>query len=145
MRYVLYEGTNISISFVREMEFLKHYIALMRLRYTDKIDIEIHFPEIDYDISIPPLLFISFVENAFKHGISYQQESFIRISIDIEGDELFFRCVNSCHKSNYDPASGIGLENVKKRLKLLYGSNYLLNIEKKENIFDVLLVIPINA
>lgn len=145
MRYVLYEGSNRTVLLSREVEFLTNYIALMRLRYTDKVRIETDIPAQIPEVLIPPLLFISFVENAFKHGVSYQMESFIRLSIKIEEGELFFRCVNSNCGKNSDPYSGIGLENVRKRLKLLYGNDYRLHLEEKTDTFDVLLVIPVSA
>ena len=115
----------------------------MRLRYNEKVKIEVDFPENVGEISVPPLLMVSFIENAFKHGISYQHDSFIKVSIKLDGNEMFFSCVNSKHATNTDSTSGIGLENVKKRLHLLFGSNYLLNIEDKDDVFKVLLVIPI--
>lgn len=145
MRYVLYEGSNRTILLSKEVEFLKHYVALMRLRYTDKVAIEMDMPTRVPEVQIPPLLFISFVENAFKHGISYQSASFIRLLMKLESGELFFRCINSRHAKNEDPHSGIGLENVRKRLKLLYGNDYSLNIADKSEAFEVLLVIPVSA
>ena len=145
MRYVLYEGEKRTVQLAREVEFLKHYIALMRLRYTDKVSIVVDMPYAIPDVEVPPLLFISFVENAFKHGISYQSDSFIHLSMRLDGGELFFCCENSCHAANEDPHSGIGLENVRKRLQLLYGDEYNLQIEEEDGVFEVLLVIPVTA
>lgn len=78
MRYVLYEASNRTILLSREIQFLDNYIALMKLRYTGRVRIECCMPDEVPEVQIPPLLFISFVENAFKHGVSYQEESFIR-------------------------------------------------------------------
>lgn len=143
MRYMLYEGSHRTILLSREIEFLTNYIALMRLRYTDKVRIETDFPLEVPQVLIPPLLFISFVENAFKHGVSYQKGSFIRISMKTEEGKLFFHCLNSkCCKSS-DPYSGIGLENVRKRLKLLYANDNCLHLEETKDTFEVLLVIPV--
>lgn len=142
MRYVLYEASSHTVLLVREVEFLHHYIALMRLRFTEKVDIPY---EISEEVQVPPLLFISFVENAFKHGVSYQLASFICMEMHLEGNELFFRCINSNHAGKQDRHSGIGMENVRKRLKLIYGNNYYLNINKSPEAYDVLLVIPILA
>lgn len=90
MRYVLYEGSNRTVLLSREVEFLQHYVALMRLRYTDKVSIDINMPEqIPEEAQIPPLLFISFVENAFKHGVSYRSASFIRLTVKLEENEVF--------------------------------------------------------
>lgn len=143
MRYVLYDGSKRTIMLSREIEFLNHYIALMRLRYIDAVTIVTNFEVESGDIQIPPLLFISFVENAFKHGISYQSDSFIRINMKTEEDCLYFSCINSNCGKNSDPYSGIGLENVSKRLKLLYGENYFLSIENNPDIFKISLKIPI--
>ena len=125
---------NIDVKFYEWFEY-------QGLPYHVKIDVD--FPENVGEISVPPLLMVSFIENAFKHGISYQHDSFIKVSIKLDGNEMFFSCVNSKHATNTDSTSGIGLENVKKRLHLLFGSNYLLNIEDKDDVFKVLLVIPI--
>lgn len=144
MRYVLYEASNKTILLSREILFLKNYIALMSLRYTDKVSIEMNFPAEVPEVQIPPLLFISFVENAFKHGVSYRSESFIRVSMYLEEDNRFsFRCTNSNHGSAGEQHHGIGLENIRKRLKLLFGNDYTLSISSKEHTFDVLLIIPL--
>ena len=96
MRYVLYEASNKTILLSREVQFLKNYIALMSLRYTNKVSIQMDFPAEVPEVQIPPLLFVSFVENAFKHGVSYRSESFIHVLIQLdEGNRLSFRCSNS--------------------------------------------------
>ena len=77
MRYVLYESNNRLISLSKELQFLNHYIELMRIRYTDKVRIDVSFPTDTGEVQVPPLLFVSFVENAFKHGVSYQHASFV--------------------------------------------------------------------
>lgn len=143
MRYLLYEGAKRTVTLSREIEFLKHYITLMSLRYTDKVKIQTDIPEEVPEIQIPPLLFITFVENAFKHGISYQSESFICLSLKLEEKQIIFHCINSNQPSNQDPHSGIGLENMKKRLKLLYGDNFHLSIEADPKTYKVLLEIPV--
>ena len=74
MRFVLYEGNKQSVPLVRELDFIRHYITLMQLRYTDKVRIILDLPTETPDHTLPPLILISFVENAFKHGVSYQQE-----------------------------------------------------------------------
>ena len=143
MRYVLYDSSHGNILLEKEIEFLKHYIALMKLRYCDKVKINFSFPQQTEDVLVPPLLFVSFVENAFKHGISYQSDSFIDISLKVENGRLFFICRNSKHESNSDSASGIGLENVRKRLNLLFADEYKLDIENEDTIFVVNLEIPV--
>ena len=85
MRFVLYEGDKKGVPLSREFDFIRHYIHLMKLRYTDKVRITVNLPQEVPDRQIPPLMLITFIENAFKHGISYQHDSFIDILIDIRG------------------------------------------------------------
>ena len=144
MRYVLYESSRPTILLSKEIDFLKQYIALMRLRYTDKVDISVNMPAEIPGIEVPPLLFISFIENAFKHGVSYEQESFIKVNMQLEGSYLHFSCENSKHERKDDPHKGIGLENVKKRLKLIYGNDFFFLATDKENTYEVTLKIPVN-
>ena len=144
MRYVLYESSNKTIQLAREIQFLENYIALMRLRFTDKVSITMDFPTEIPKVEIPPLLFISFVENAFKHGVSYQKESFICVLMQPEEDNRFsFRCTNSNGGKTDEQNHGIGLENVRKRLRILFGNDYTLSIVEDESKFDVLLIIPL--
>ena len=95
MRYVLYEGSEATVPLSRDIDFLGNYIKLMRLRYSDRVDISTHFPTTIPDLQIPPMLLITFVENAFKHGVSYQQQSFVSIGIELAGQRLHFLCKNS--------------------------------------------------
>ena len=144
MRYVLYEASNKTILLLREVQFLENYIAIMGLRYTDKVSIEMKFPIEVPEVQIPPLLFISFVENAFKHGVSYRNDSFVRVIVQQEeGNRLTFRCTNSNNGRADEQHHGIGLDNIRKRLRLLFGNDYTLSITQDKNKFDVLLIIPL--
>ena len=143
MRYVLYEASNRTILLSREIQFLDNYIALMKLRYTGRVRIECCMPDEVPEVQIPPLLFISFVENAFKHGVSYQEESFIRVFMSVEDGRLAFRCSNSNHGRSVEQHHGIGLENIRKRLRLLFGQDYTLSINGRDDSFNVLLIIPL--
>lgn len=143
MRYVLYDAAQPTLPLEKEIGFLNNYIGLMKLRYTDQVEIRVSLPEEVPNIQIPPLLFLSFLENAFKHGISYRRKSFIRLSMEIKGNELECLVVNSSFNNAGEQHKGVGLENVKKRLRLLYENNYTLNIESKNEEYRVLLIIPI--
>ena len=145
MRYILYEGNKPTIPLSKETEFLRHYIYLMRIRFADSVKIDVDLPEESGNVEIPPLLFVSFVENAFKHGISYEEESFIKVSMNLDSGKLIFKCLNSRHEANSDKYSGIGQSNVRKRLDLLYGNNYTLHIEEDDKVYDVLVVIPVSV
>lgn len=147
MRYMLYESSRPEIELTAEIRFIKDYLALMRVRYPeDCVDMHTQFPTSreTNGILIPPLLFLVFLENAFKHGISYSNGSFVSVSISLEDKKIIFRCLNSIHKTGYEKAGeGIGLENVKRRLKIIYGYNYQLEIDKTESVYTVNLTIPI--
>lgn len=143
MRYVLYEANKNQISLEHEIQFLENYIALMKLRYIDNLNIRTEFPVVVPCVQIPPLLFISLLENAFKHGVSYQEPSFIEVRIELADEGVIFNCKNSKHThAHKDAYHGIGINNIKKRLHLLYGNNYTFTTNESENCFEVLLIIP---
>jgi two-component system LytT family sensor kinase len=144
MRYLLYESEQGDSKLSTEIDFMNNYIDLMKLRMNEKVVLTVSFPEGYDDRSIPPLLFIPFIENAFKHGISYREKSFIDISFLAGNDSLSFRCTNSLIKSRDESDSGhsgIGLENVRKRLTLLFPGKHDLKINKSDTEFEVLLQI----
>jgi two-component sensor histidine kinase len=144
MRHLLYDSQVERISLRKEIEFIQNYVELMRLRFSDKVKIDLHTPTKLPDTSIPPLLFTSFVENAFKHGISYQEKSFIDIRFSFQANQLYFTIRNSNPgvKKEEGP-SGIGIENSRKRLNLIYGDSYVLDIEESKKEFTLSLYIPI--
>ena len=143
MRFILYEGDKNGVTLSREMEFLRTYIALMRLRYTDSVSIRTELPPEVPERSVPPLMLIPFVENAFKHGISYRRPSFIDIRVRVEGDRLHFICLNSKAEKPNEEKGGVGLANVRKRLDLLFGGNYMLEIRDEAERYSVELNIPL--
>ncbi len=145
MRYVLYDSGRELISLDHDIQFLKNYIELMRIRYTDAVEITVQQPEAGAaHVTIPPLLLIVFVENAFKHGVSYNRPSFIHIDISCDGGQVAASVVNSRHPANGGrQTTGIGLDNVRKRLELIYGpKNYTLDIREEPETYTVKLVIP---
>ncbi len=147
MRYLLYESEQGETNLNAEIEFMNNYIDLMRLRLSDKVKLTVSFP-VKYDeIKIPPLLFISIIENAFKHGISYREKSFIDIAMEVSKEMITFRCANSMvNKGEKNPpeGSGIGLENLRKRLGLLFPGCHELKIEQSESAFLVFVHIFLN-
>ena len=145
MRFILYEGDKNGVPLTREFDFIRNYITLMRLRYTDKVRIQVDLPDAVPDKTLPPLMLISFIENAFKHGISYQRPSFIEISVDVNDNRLHFTCYNSKADTPNQEKGGVGLTNVKQRLKLLYDSNFTLHIDDNPDTYRVELTIPLNA
>lgn len=145
MRYVLYEGNNKLTSLSREVQFLRNYVQLMSMRYTGNVSISLDVPEVLPDSMLPPLLLVIFVENAFKHGISYRTKSFVEISLQPHGDRLLFSCRNSRPEIKHDEnmKGGVGLSNVRRRLDLLFPGNYTLDIKEQEDTYTVHLDIPL--
>ena len=143
MRFVLYEGDKKGVPLSREFDFIRHYITLMKLRYTDKVRISVELPQEVPDKLIPPLMLITFIENAFKHGISYQHDSFIDVRVTVNNQKLDFTCRNSKADKPNEEKGGVGLANVKQRLNLLYDNNYTLNIKDEADIYSVELMIPL--
>ena len=143
MRFILYEGDKNGVPLSKEFDFIRHYVTLMRLRYTDKVSIRVDLPTEVPDKTVPPLMLISFIENAFKHGISYQHPSFIDIKTEVSDGRLYFRCHNSKADIPNQEKGGVGLNNVKQRLKLLYDNNFTLNIQDLPDTYLVELTIPL--
>ena len=142
MRYLLYESDKNYVTLNNAIIFLKKYLNLLKLRYTDQVTINLDVPESNpEDIVLAPLVFIPFVENAFKHGVAYDKPSTIDIDIEKKDGRLLFHCHNT--KSNVKHEyGGVGLNNVTKRLELIYSNDYSLNIKDEETSYDVLLDLP---
>lgn len=146
MRYTLYESSRELIELSSEVKFIRTYIDLMRVRYPENavsISTELPTAKESAGIFISPLLFLVFIENAFKHGVSYNAVSFITIRITLEDCRLCFSCLNSKHKpDSTGKHEGIGLENVRQRMDIIYGKDYTLDINDSENIYSVNLILP---
>ena len=143
MRFVLYEGSKQKVPLRQELLFLDNYINLMKMRITDNVALNVDMPDILPDSDIPPLMLITFVENAFKHGVSYQQPSFIDISVNIHDNRLLFTCRNSKIPNGEDQHGGVGLKNVMRRLELIYGNDYTLDFDDAPDCYSVKLEIPL--
>jgi len=143
MRYILYESDRQGVSLSKEMELIRTYMKLMRLRFSDKVAITLNLPSEVPDKTLPPLILISFIENAFKHGISYQHNSFVEVSVAVEGETLSFTCRNSKVDISNQEKGGVGLVNVRKRLDLLYPGDYDLSIHDDADTYTVELLVPI--
>ena len=147
LRHVLYDSSGSQTSLDKEVEFLHNYIELMRIRYIDDVKITINTPDLNTcrKVTMPPLLLIVLVENAFKHGISYKKESYIDINIAVDKESLTCVVANSRHSAQTTEHSGIGLNNITKRLDLLFAKSYTLTTDSTSNDkYIVELVIPIN-
>jgi len=150
MRFMLHENMQDKISLTRDIDYLNNYIELQKLRTSTTVDILIR-AEIEEqlaDLQISPMLLIPFVENAFKHGISLQSPSHIKVTLQTKAKTLYFDVNNSIHlKADGDPEkinSGIGLQNVKQRLNLLYPKKHELIIRESAKEFFVHLTLNLD-
>lgn len=146
LRHILYENKQQFVSLDQELVFMKSYIELMSLRLSDKVDLQVEVPENGQGKIIAPLLFITLIENAFKHGISPSEPSFIHIRLRLEDKEIYCRIENSNFpkKDNDRSGSGIGLANLHKRLELLYPGQYVLKTETEKEKYVAELRISLN-
>ena len=148
MRYLLYDKASMFVPLEKEISFLKNYIELMRLRYTDKLELSTDFSTEPQGVFVPSLLFTQFVENAFKHGVTYKKKSLIYVSLDLDeaGEYVLFVCRNTlpdAAKATTLPSQGgIGIENARKRLELLYGGKASMRIDNDGEWYNVELKIP---
>ena len=136
MRYMLYESNEDKVELSDEIRYLKNYIELQRLRFKDKSRIKFEIVGDTQNKTITPLVLISFVENAFKHGVAIDEESPIIINMTIEDRKLFFQVINKKGNQNKDETGGIGLQNVKRRLDLLYKDQYRLYIDNAKDTYN---------
>lgn len=144
LRYVLYDSSNSQVPLEKELDFICNYVELMRIRLPENVKLTTDIRrESASGVFIAPLLFISLIENAFKHGVSNNKPSFINLLIMIEGGKLVCRIENSYFpKERKDKSgSGIGLVNLKKRLALLYPENYSFTSEQRgDNYYSELIL-----
>ncbi|MCO6494658.1 MAG: histidine kinase [Bacteroidetes bacterium] len=143
MRYLLYQTSSDSINLDSEIEFLRNFIELMKLRVRDNVKISAHFPDSTQGVMIAPFLFIPLLENAFKHGISSNKPSEILIDLRLENQQLLCIVQNTFFpKGEYDKSgSGVGLENLRTRLRLLYPNSHSFIQNKTDNYFTSTLKI----
>ncbi|MDP4240159.1 MAG: histidine kinase [Bacteroidota bacterium] len=146
LRYVLYENNGNFVPLERELNFIHNYVELMRIRLNPAVDMKININIAEKDKTVAPLLFITLIENAFKHGVSPTQHSFIDIDIHLNDDKQ----LNCTIRNSYFPkdesdqsGSGIGLENLHRRLEILYPHKHILRTEKEDDTFIAQLIIPL--
>ena len=143
MRYVLYDADRPTVPLRKEVEFIGNYIELMLPRYRPELlDLRTAYPAEIPDVQIPPLLLVTLIENAFKHGISYRHPSFIHTELTLEQGWIVYTV---CNSTTDKPASsnGVGLEILRRRLSLLYEGKQTFSVEQQEGTFRATLRIPI--
>lgn len=143
LRYALYETRTEQVSIGGEMEFMQNYIALMSLRCGPNVEVTTDFRVGNPSLTVAPMLLLSPIENAFKHGVSSSKPSFIRLSLHDGDGALHFSCENSNYpKPQADRSgSGIGIENMKKRLELIYPGRYTLDYGLSGDTYHVNITI----
>lgn len=147
MRYLLYEADNEKTSLQKELKFLENYIELMRLRYDEKIlTIRVSYHIDRENVQVPSLLFLPLIENSFKHGVRPSSPSFIDIQLTVNEKVLTIAIKNSYFpkkETSFSESSGIGLENIRKRLTLLYEDQYSFTFHSDHTQYETTLSIPV--
>ena len=141
MRYLLESSKIEKVSLQKEVKFLDDYLVLEKIRLAQNVDIRFDISGFEDEIFVAPLLFIPLVENAFKHGLqSISENNFAHFTLALQGKELYFEAKNSVYNNlSVQEKSGTGLENLRKRLMLIYPEKHMLAIEQKDKIFKVIL------
>lgn len=149
MRYVLYDTLQKNVMLSQEIEFLRDYIELMKLRLTEKVRLDINIASTVSEVPIAPMLFLPFVENAFKHGTSATEPSVIGVTVTQQSGEVRLSVKNTlfkAKKTSLEESNGIGLTNTRRRLDILYPGKYELDVEEnvKEKYFFVDLKLKVS-
>ena len=143
MRYSIYEGEKEVVTLKAEVEYLKNYIELHKMRYHKEIDVKFE-AEIEDDYKVMPLLFIILLENAFKHGIeNLSKDAYVHININAKNNKVFFEIENNFDIGQPKGGNGIGLKNLKRRLELVYPKKHTLTLATSENIYKAQLTLQL--
>jgi two-component system, LytTR family, sensor kinase len=139
LRYMLYESQKDKITVATEVAHIRNYVQLQQIRFQDNVSVELNIRNEDTDSFIEPMLLIPFIENAFKHGIGAQRNPYIIINLEAKNNQLDFSVSNNYIRDNSskDDNPGIGLNNVKNRLRLLYPDKFHLDIRDESGVFFV--------
>ncbi len=141
--YILYQSQKPNVPLIEEIEHLNEYIDLEKIRFQDRLKVTFSHNIKDVNKLIAPMIFIPFIENSFKHGTIINGHLNVDIKLTLNNKELLFYVCNSFKETENENQNGIGLNNIKKRLELLYPSNHELNLEIKNNSFEVTLFIKL--
>lgn len=145
MRYMLYKANDKKVLLKDELQYIENYIKLQHIRIAKNKNVKINIKGVISTQKISPLLFISYIENAFKYGTDFNGNTEIEIDISVKDNELQFKCVNIIgNRSKDEESSGIGMQNTKNRLKLLYPDKHWLTTIENDNKFMVDLKLKID-
>lgn len=143
MRYSIYEGEKELVTLKAELDYLKNYIELHKMRYHKQIDVKFE-TEIEEDYKVMPLLFIILLENAFKHGIEkLRKEAYVHVHINSKNNKVYFEIENNFDTTVENDDKGIGLKNLKRRLELMYPKKHSLSFSTKGNVYTAKLMVQI--
>ena len=149
MRYMVYETNEDKVAIEKEIHHLKKFIQVYQLRIANDDDVSINFSiegAVEH-IKISPMILIPFVENAIKHGIDPKAKSVIDISLKVEQNKMYFKVSNTIHRSFHglvDEPSGFGLDNLKKRLSILYPNRYTLDTKEENGFYLSSLILQLD-
>jgi LytS/YehU family sensor histidine kinase len=144
MRYVLYDTSTEKIPLKKDIEYISNYIDLQKIRLSKNVTVRYNVGGDAEQLLIAPLLLITYIENAFKHGVSYTIPSEIRINIDVIGNNLLLTVSNAVASSRKTGHEGVGLINAKRRLDVLYPGRYLLDVVDNKSLYIVNLKIELD-
>ena len=142
LRYNLYEADVNMVTIEKELNYIQNYVSLQQARSDENLKIELSIDVKEKHRQIAPLLFIPFLENAFKYTGRDSENQIVRILIKQNDDKLVFECSNS-YDEQESKAGGIGISNVKRRLELIYAKEYSLELNKDSTLYNVQLILPI--
>ena len=141
--YILYQVQKPKVSLEEEISHIKEYIELEQIRFQDTLDISFEADKIPTELQIPPMMFLPFVENAFKHGSIINGIMRVEMKLNIKNEHIIFSIKNtSIHEAELENKKGLGLDNIRKRLELNYEENYELSTIQKDDCYEVYLKIP---
>ncbi len=155
LRFVVYKGDQDTVSLAEEIEYLQGYLNLQQVRVSNKCQFEIEFADQLPNVKITPLLLVILLENAFKHGVEpSDQAAWLKVKLYVDGNKLHFHCANSMvehyqarqiqpmnNKKDLGYVGGLGLDNLRRRLTLLYGNKHQLTIDQQNNAYHVHLIL----
>ncbi len=142
--YILYQVQKPKVVLSEEVAHIEEYIDLEKIRFQDRLKVTFTTHIENETILIPPMLFLPFIENAFKHGNIIHHFLTITIELEATNDSLIFRCTNSAYLKEKEGSAGIGLENIRKRLTLLYPEKHQLHLTTTSETFVIALEIKLN-
>ncbi|MCJ8274017.1 MAG: histidine kinase [Psychrosphaera sp.] len=138
LRFVVYKGGQQQVSLTEEVQYLRDYLSLQQVRVSNRCQFDVTLPDNDTDLKLAPLLFVIVLENAFKHGIEpASQDTWLKVKLSRQGNTLMFYCANPVAKSYQPSQAGIGLNNLKRRLALIYPDKHHLKISHEQDVYHV--------